>query len=305
MTIVVTSNHTPCQALERRQIEHRLGSCRCLPSLGAIENALKDLLGDEQHYTSQIAEIIRRDPSLTARILRLVNSVHFGISKRVKTIEEAVFFLGMRQIRQLAMVTPVIEDFQIMAGHTRLEWRGFWRHCIGTALMTREVMDLVQSDQTETDYVAGLIHDVGKIVLASAFPEHFAEIYIHRTEAEMELMDLEREVLGMNHAELGALYLQKQTLPEIFTEIVQFHHAPDKAPTHGRVAAAVQVADLLVQEAKIGYSGRLPLIEDGLWQKTAGWRMLFGKKTDEEAALSAASLKHNIERLPAMLETMV
>lgn len=305
MTIVVTSNHAPCQPLERRQIEHRLASCRCLPSLSTIENALKSILGDEQRYTSQIAEIIRRDPSLTARILRLVNSVHFGICKRVKTIEEAVFFLGMRQIRQLAMVTPIIEDFQIMAGHTRLEWRGFWRHCIGTALMTREVIDLVQSDQSETDYVAGLIHDVGKIVMASAFPEHFAEIYIHRTEAEMELMELEREVLGLNHAELGALYLQKQTLPEVFTEIVQHHHSPELAPTHARVAAAVQVADLLVQEAKVGYSGRLPLMEENLWQKTTGWKILFGEKTDDEAALSAASLKHSLERIPGMLETMV
>lgn len=306
MTIVVTSNHTPCHPLELRQIEHRLATCRCLPSLNTIENALKSILGDEQRYTSQIAEIIRRDPSLTARILRLVNSVHFGIRKRVKTIEEAVFFLGMRQIHQLAMVTPIIEDFQIMAGHTRLEWRGFWRHCIGAALMTREVIDLVQSsDQGEVDYVAGLLHDVGKIAMASAFPDHFAEIYIHRTEAEMELMKLEREVLGMDHAELGALYLRKQSLPEVFTEIVQYHHDPDKAPTHSRLAAAVQVADLLVQEAKIGYSGRLPLLETDFWQKTTGWKILIGEKSEEEAALSAASLRHSLERVPATLESMV
>jgi len=305
MTIVVSSNHAPCQQLDRRQIEHRLASCRCLPSLSTIENALKELLGDEQRYTSQIAEIIRRDPSLTARILRLVNSVHFGISKRVKTIEEAVFFLGMRQIRQLAMVTPIIEDFQIMAGHTRLEWRGFWRHCIGTALMTREVIDLVQPEHGEIDYVAGLIHDVGKIAMASAFPEHFAEIYIHRTEAEKELMELEREVLGMDHAELGALYLQKQTLPEVFSEIVQYHHQPENAPNHGRVAAAVQVADFMVQEAKIGYSGRMPLTEEGVWKNAPGWKMLFAHQTEEESALSAASLMHSLERMPATLESMV
>src|SRR5580698_3687071 len=146
MTIAVNSAHAPCQRLDRRQIENRLGSCPCLPSLGSIEVALKELMGDEQRYTTQIAEIIRRDPSLTARLLRLVNSVHYGITKRVKTIEEAVFFLGMRQIRHLVMVTPIIEDFQILASHTRLEWRGFWRHCIGTALMTREVMGLLQSD---------------------------------------------------------------------------------------------------------------------------------------------------------------
>jgi len=305
MTTAVNSTRAPCPRLDRRQIESRLSSCPCLPSLASIENALKALLGSDQRYTSQIAEIIRRDPSLTARLLRLVNSVHYGISKPVKSIEEAVFYLGMRQIRQLAMVTPIIEDFQVLAGHTRLEWRGFWHHCIGTALMTREVIDLVQSQQTDSDYVAGLIHDVGKITMASAFPEHFAEIYIHRTEVEMDLMELEREVLGMDHAELGAIYLQKQTLPGMFVEIVQFHHQPELAPTHGLVAAAVQVADLLVQQGKIGYSGRLPPKDPELWRKTTGWKMLFAHQTEDENAISRASLKHTLERMPATLEGLV
>jgi len=305
MTFQVSSTHAPCQRLSRSQIESRLRSCTCLPSLGSIESALKQLLGADERYTSQIAEIIRRDPSLTARLLRLVNAVHYGLSKRVKSIEEAVFYLGMRQIRQLAMVTPIIEDFKIVASHTRVEWRGFWRHCIGTALMTREVIDLVQSQHSEIDYVAGLIHDVGKIAMASAFPEHFAEIYIHRTEAEKELSELEREVLGVDHAELGAIYLESQTLPAEFVEIVRFHHQPDQAPAHGLVAAAVQVADLLVQEAKIGYSGRLPLAQPELWCKTAGWKILFAHQTPEESAISRASLKNNLEQIPATLERLI
>jgi len=305
MTTEIHSTRAPCPPLDRKQIEGRLKGCPCLPSLASIDNALKSLLGSEQRYTSQIAEIIRRDPSLTARLLRLVNSVHYGISKPVKNIEEAVFYLGTRQIRQLAMVTPIIEDFQILAGHTRLEWRGFWHHCIGTALMTREVIDLVQSQQADSDYVGGLIHDVGKIAMASAFPEHFAEIYIHRTEAEKDLMELEREVLGMDHAELGALYLEKQSLPEIFVEIVRFHHQPELAPTHGLVAAAVQVADLLVQQGKIGYSGRLPPKEPEPWLKTTGWKILFAHQTEDENSLSRASLKRSLEAMPATLEGLV
>src|SRR5271168_3795963 len=106
MTLQVNSTRAPCQRLSRSQIESRLNSCTCLPSLGSIGDALKQLLEADQRYTSQIAEIIRRDPSLTARLLRLVNAVHYGLSKRVRSIDEAVFYLGLRQIRQLAMVTP-------------------------------------------------------------------------------------------------------------------------------------------------------------------------------------------------------
>src|SRR5271170_2288212 len=188
-----------CHRLDRAHIDARLGSCACLPSLSSIDSALRELLGADQRYTTQIAEIIRRDPSLTSRLLRLVNSVYYGMAKPVKNIEEAVFYLGVRQIRQLAMVTPIIEDFQKLAENRDFPWRQFWRHCIATALMTREITDLTQTQDGEIDYVAGLIHDVGKIVMASAFPDHFYEIYRNRAGAG-ELVQIERDVFGLDHA---------------------------------------------------------------------------------------------------------
>src|ERR1700744_2559464 len=145
MSSVITAPPASRERIERTQIDARLSGCACLPSLGTIDSALRELLGADQRYTSQIAEIIRRDPSLTSRLLRMVNSVYYGMSKPIKNIEEAVFYLGVRQIRQLAMVTPIIEDFQKLAGNYRFAWREFWQHCIGTALMTREVIDIVRT----------------------------------------------------------------------------------------------------------------------------------------------------------------
>jgi len=123
--------------------------------LGSINKALQGLLLTEQRYTAQIAEIIRRDPSLTSRLLRLVNSVYYGLSTPVNSIEEAVFYLGVRQIRQLAMVTPVIEDFQRLTCQCSFPWREFWQHCIGTAILTREVTANVPGPTEDSDYVAG------------------------------------------------------------------------------------------------------------------------------------------------------
>jgi putative nucleotidyltransferase with HDIG domain len=299
------TRRSKCEPLDRQQIENRLKGCACLPSLGSIDSALKELLGADQRYTSQIAEIIRRDPSLTARLLRLVNSVYYGLSTPIKNIEEAVFYLGVRQIRQLAMVTPIIEDFQKLAGNHHFPWREFWRHCIGTALMTREVIDIIQSPNEEIDYVAGLIHDVGKIVMASAFSEHFNEIYRHRIEGGHDLLELEREVLGIDHAELGAMYLRKQVLPDVFVEIVQFHHHPEQARQHGYITAAVQVADLLVRHAKIGNSGNRIEISDDACVNSAGWKMLFAHQKEEEKLITRASLKRSLERIPTILEGLV
>src|SRR5580700_1648565 len=122
MSLEISAPPANCERLDRTHIDARLSGCACLPSLATIDSALKELLGADQRYTSQIAEIIRRDPSLTARLLRLVNSVYYGISTPIKSIEEAVFYLGVRQIRQLAMVTPVIEDFQKLAGAKGFVW---------------------------------------------------------------------------------------------------------------------------------------------------------------------------------------
>src|SRR5580658_6283392 len=102
-----------CVKLDRARIDGRLSGCASLPSLSTIDSALRDLLGpDQSHNTSCIAELISRDPSLTARLLRLVRAVHHGASRPPANINEAVLFLGVRQIRQLAMVTQIIEDFQ-------------------------------------------------------------------------------------------------------------------------------------------------------------------------------------------------
>jgi putative nucleotidyltransferase with HDIG domain len=291
--------------LDQKQIDARIATAPCLPSLGSIEMALKELLTADQRYTSQIAEIIRRDPSLTARILHLVNSVYYGLSSPMRTIEEAVFFLGVRQVRQLAMMTPVVEDLSKMTTNRRLQWKQFWRHCIATAMMTYEIIDQVQPSEGETAYLAGLLHDVGKIVMASAFPEYFDEVYDRQQEQRRELTLVEREVLGVDHCELGARYLGRQRVPELFVEVARYHHCPNLASTNASTAAAVQVADMLVRYTTIGYSGNPMPVEDDSWLETPGWNMLFARQTDGEKELTRASLKRSLERVPAVLECLV
>jgi putative nucleotidyltransferase with HDIG domain len=273
--------------------------------LSTIDSALRELLGADQRYTSQIAEIIRRDPSLTARLLRLVNSVYYGMAKPVKNIEEAVFYLGVRQIRQLAMVTPIIEDFQRLAEGRQFPWRQFWRHCIAVALMTREITDLLQSQDEEIDYVAGLIHDVGKIVMASAFPHHFNEIYHDQAQMNGDLLEREKNILGADHAELGAMYLRKQRLPEVFVEVVQCHHCPQQARIQTTPTAAVHVADLLVRHTKIGDSGNKTEVPFDSWLESPGWKILFAHQTEAEKSITHASLNRSLERIPAILESLV
>jgi len=291
--------------LARKEIDRRLEDCPLLPSLSSINRALQGLLFAEQRYSAQISEIIRRDPSLTSRLLRLVNSVYYGLSAPVNSIEEAVFYLGVRQIRQLTMVTPIIEDFQRLSLQCDFPWRGFWQHCIGTAIVTREVVSLVQAPPDESDYIAGLVHDVGKIVMAWSFPDHFAEIHRRASLGTQDLAALEAEILGMDHAELGAIYLERQHLPDLMVQSARFHHRPQSSKKYEWIIASVQIADLLMRNARIGYSGNFIEVSREECVTASGWEVLFPERAASEQAIARASLNRCLERLPHVLEGLV
>jgi putative nucleotidyltransferase with HDIG domain len=234
-----------------------------------------------------------------------VNSVYYGLTTPVNSIEEAVFYLGVRQIRQLTMVTPIIEDFQRLSRQCSFPWREFWQHCIGTAILTREVVSAVQSPPDESDYLAGLVHDVGKIVMAWTFPDHFAEIHRQAASGTRELTQIEMEILGIDHSELGARYLERHRLPDLMVKAARFHHHPEKADAHQTIIASVQIADLLMRNAQIGCSGNFVEVTRQQCLEASGWRVLFPDQTSVEDNISRASLHRSVERLPSVLEGLV
>ena len=297
-----TSALTP---ISPQQIESQLARCPSLPSLGSINKALQGLVLVENRFTAHIAEIIRRDPSLTSRLLRLVNSVYYGLSTPVNSIEEAVFYLGIRQIRQLAMVTPVIEDFQKLTRQCDFPWREFWQHCIGTAILTREVTTSIHSQSEDADYVAGLVHDVGKIVMAWAFPDHFSEIHRQAAASGRNLVEIENEILGIDHCELGARYLERNRLPELMINSARYHHQPEKATQYPQVIAAVQIADLLIRSEKIGVSGDHREVTREECFTASGWKVLLHDSRQAEQNLARASLLRTLEQMPQMLEGLL
>lgn len=289
------------------EIDRRIENCPKLASLKSINRALTELVNSEQGLSSQIAEIIRRDPSLTTRLLRLVNSVYFGLATKVNNIEEAVFFLGLRQIRDLSTATPVIEELEgLNRNWPTVPWKDMWKHSIGTAIMTREILTTTSMMiDDDTDYIIGLLHNVGKVVIASAFPEEFREIIAHRSNGEHEILELERELIGRDHAELGAAYLRRHNLSPEIIESVRFHHTPENAPNHSVLAGAVQLADKLVRYAGIpGGLEQLPPPEPDSWTDLPGWKILFGSN-EGETRLAKASILNKLQRLPGLLQGLV
>jgi HD-like signal output (HDOD) protein len=298
---------TAADAYAEKEIQRRIDSCPKLASLRCINRALADLVRSEQSYSSQIAEIIRRDPSLTARLLRMVNSVYFGLSAKVNSIEEAVFYLGLRQIRELSMATPVIEELEKMQrSSARLPWPELWKHSIGTAIMTRELLSNthVYVDD-DTDYIIGLLHNIGKVLMAQAFPDEFNKLIATPMRDTAAVCEKERELIGWDHARIGGYYLERHKLAPEITNAVHFHNNPENAPQHAFFAAAVQVADHLVQYAGIpgGFEKVEPVAEDA-WISLPGWTILFGTG-ERETQLARAAVSSSLVRLPELLKGLV
>jgi HD-like signal output (HDOD) protein len=285
-------------------IRRRIDACPKLASLQSNNQALRALVSSEASLTSQIAEIIRRDPSLSARLLRMVNSVYYGLSAQVNTIEEAVFFLGLRQIRELSLATPIIEDIERLQNSLAapLPWRNLWTHSIATAILTREVLRATSmAVDDDTDYLSGLLHNVGKIVMAYAFPDELQEVVTYEAPSVAAVCEHERKLVGWDHAEIGAYYLERHRVSAEIVFAVRYHARPEMAPSHGIFAAAVQVADQLARHSGIdGGFEKVPPIEADAWLGLEGWRMLHGVD-GTEAALARASVANALRRLPTIL----
>lgn len=303
----MNSNPTAVTPYADEEVRHRIERCPKLASLQSINRKLAGLVNSEQSYTAQIAETIRRDPSLTARLLRMVNSVYFGLSAKVNNIEEAVLYLGLRQIRELSMATPVIEDLErISTTSLRLPWRELWQHSIGTAIMTREILattNLLIDD--DTDYIVGLLHNVGKVVLATAWPDDFKKLVGKPHASPAEVCAAERQAIGWDHAQVGGYYLERHQLAPEIVEAVRHHAHPREAGDYAMYAAAVQVGDLIVREVGIpsGFE-KVPALPRGAWRETEGWSILF-PDGDREASIAVAALENITSKLPAMLSGMV
>jgi HD-like signal output (HDOD) protein len=283
-------------------LKRRIAACPKLASLQSINRELQALVRSERSVISQIAEVIRRDPSLSARVLRMVNSVYFGLSTHVNNIEEAVFFLGLRQVRELSMATPVLEELEQLQAGRSLPWKELWTHSIATAIMTREILSATALHiDDDTDYLVGLLHNVGKIIMAYAFPEELRQVMATPASTPAEFCVREREVLGWDHAQIGAFYLGRHNLSEEIVFAVQYHNTPELAPRHQLFAAAVQIADYLVRNAGIsgGFEQVDPIGPDA-WVTLPGWEILYGKESTE-SMLARASIGNSLQRLPSML----
>lgn len=231
-------------------------------SLPEVCMRIQMLAEDPDADLEDFATVVSQDPAFTAQLLKRVNSAYYGFPARVSTLSRAIGLIGIRELRTLSLALSAVEVFkgQPMHGYDMLT---FWRHAVFTALVGRELARRASVLHAERLFIAGLLHDIGHLVLFSQLPEAAAELNRAVLVHEEALCERERERLGWDHAELGGALLRFWRLPEELCLAVQYHHAPLEVAGAARETALVSLANSIThaierQAASGGGSGYDP-----------------------------------------------
>jgi putative nucleotidyltransferase with HDIG domain len=214
-----------------------------LPSLPAVVMELLTSIDQQDIDISVLARKVSHDQALTAKTLRLANSSTYGLQVKVTTIQQAITFLGFQSTRNLITAAAVTGCFA-GGGCAGFNDKAFWRHSIATAACARVLARRMRFNQ-DYAFTAGLLHDIGRLVLVSSFPERYAEVIAWRAAHDCELLVAERTMLGTDHLAAGVALAEHWNFSDTMKLAIAHHHGPE-APGAGFLATIIHVANAIV-----------------------------------------------------------
>ena len=242
-----------------------------MPNLGSYAGVIAEIetvLADSRSSLADLGEVIEKDPDLTARLLKLGNSAFFGFAQRLETVSEAMRLIGIQQVIDLITASMVVEAFEgIAPEHVNME--SFWKHSLACGIGARSLAVARQLPRAEKFFFAGLLHDLGRLVLFSRAPEQAGQIFALYQSRRMLLRDAEREVLGFDHAQIGGELIRGWQYPANLVHAVACHHAPMSAGCFQLDSSVVHLADYLVHAMQVGNSGErfVPPLSTPAWDR--------------------------------------
>ena len=235
-----------------------VGTVSRLPSLSSTYTRLMHIVTDPSTSIDQVADVIQQDVAMSAKILQLTNSAFFGLSQRVINLSTAVAYLGMETIKNLALTFEAFKAFEADSRIPQSVYDSIQRHSLETAAIAGALP--VKRGVREVTIVAALLHDIGSLFLASKMPDEFRSVLSQTSERGCPSFEVEEELLGASHAEIGAYLLRLWGIPNLAVEAIAHHHHPARvAHSEFDSTVAVYVADLLAHEFETSSQGSIGL----------------------------------------------
>jgi len=234
------------------------------PEIPSIVLELNAIISDPLSTSDNLAQVVAKSPSLTAILLRIVNSSFYGFSAKIDTISRAV--IGTREISSLALAICTISLFKDIPKEI-VDMQSFLKHSFACGLISRMLTANRNIPQTEQMFVAGLLHDIGRLVIYKYFPEHASALLNRCISAEEMLLSEESDYLGCKHTDVSRYLLRTWNFPTILEDNIYYHHSPMDADKPVQ-AAIVHLADIMVNGLGIGSSGEqfVPPLDNQAWE---------------------------------------
>jgi len=212
----------------------RFGKIRDLPSLPSIVTKVNQMLNDPNTTNASLSRVIEKDQAIVFKMLQLVNSAFFGLRDKISTTNEAAIILGFDAIRNIVLSLStfnILNHLFEQNSNKHFKIDSFWRHSIGVAVLSRYLAEQTMVGDPEKCFVCGLLHDMGKLMLAHYFPDEFIRVIEHARQNDLIYLDAENKMLPACHPEVGYFIIKKWGIPSHLANTIYSHHAiqPDAA----------------------------------------------------------------------------
>ncbi len=195
-----------------------------LPAFPTTILKLIRALSDEGVSSRDISLLLEKDQSLSGKILKIANSPYYNRGLEIRSIRQAVVFLGLELVKEIILTTNIISNLKIKIGKDVYDIKTFWEHSVATAFISKWLAKEFEICDPYEAYSLGLLHDYGKIAFAVLSPEKYREVVEEALKGERNYIEIEREIFGLHHGEFGKLISEKWNLPEIYGEVMMYHH---------------------------------------------------------------------------------
>ena len=260
-----------------------------LPEIPSVVFELNEVIANPMSSAEHIAEVVNRSPSLTALLLKIVNSSFYGFPSKIDKVSHAVALIGTREISGLALGISILSIFRNIPKEI-IDMYSFLKHSLATAILSRVFAAHLNCPQTEQLFVSGLLHDLGRLILYIHFPvESHNIITLSRKESKLLYLE-EIDYLGCDHSQVGRQLMKQWKLPVILESNVFYHHKPSHAQ-QPVPATIVHLADLIANSLGIGSSGErfVPPLDYKAWENLelspSSFEKVIGQATHQFKAL--------------------
>lgn len=224
-----------------------------LPTMPEVLVKLNEVMANPDSSADDIAAVVSKDPAVSTNILRIVNSAYYGLQVRVSAVSLAISVMGFNMTKKVALKAAVFSTF----GRRRekiqhFDPAGFWKHAVFCGVAARTLGSNSASfaeTHGEDLYIAGLLHDIGKIILMERLAPRYLGMLRKSVEDGRPEIDVEQEELGFTHSDVGSVLAIKWLLPEDLAIAIRYHHAPSRDPFHRSLSSLIHLADQLAWRA--------------------------------------------------------